>query len=60
MTELSFFQQQQVKWLKSQVQRLVGLKLSRDAPSDIEVQLFAAREELDDYVGQLRDAGVQA
>ena len=60
MTELSFFQQQQVKWLNSQVQRLVDLKLSRDAPSDIEVQLFAAREELDDYVGQLRDAGVQA
>jgi biotin operon repressor len=51
------FQAQQLKWLKQQVQNLRDERNSRDPRPRLEQELFAAREELDDYVQQLRDNG---
>ena len=55
--ELTTFQAQQLKWLKQQVQTLRDERNSRDPRPRLEQELFAAREELDDYVQQLRDNG---
>jgi len=55
--ELSTFQSAHLRWLKRQVNNLQDIRYTRDAPPGIDVQLFAAREELDDYVKQLRVAG---
>jgi len=55
--ELTTFQAQQLKWLKQQVQNLRDERNSRDPRPRLEQELFAAREELDDYVQQLRDHG---
>jgi len=55
--ELTTFQAQQLKWLKQQVQNLRDERNSRDPRPRLEQELFAAREELDDYVQQLRDNG---
>jgi len=55
--ELTTFQAQQLKWLKQQVQNLRDERNSRDPRPRLEQELFAAREELDNYVQQLRDNG---
>lgn len=58
MQKLTTFQKQQLKWLKQQVRNLQDEKNSRNARPNIERELFAAREELDDYVGKLKEIGV--
>lgn len=56
---LSMFQSAHLRWLKRQVNNLQDLRYTRNAPNDLDRQLFAAREELDDYVKQLRQINVQ-
>ena len=56
--QLSMFQAAQLKWLKRQVDNLQDEKGRRDARPGIERELWAAREELDDYVRQLKKFGV--
>tara|TARA_R110002020_G_scaffold475499_1_gene710642 strand:- start:84 stop:272 length:189 start_codon:yes stop_codon:yes gene_type:complete len=56
---LSLFQSAHLRWLKRQVNNLQDLRYTRNAPNDLDRQLFAAREELDDYVKQLRQINVQ-
>jgi len=51
------FQAQQLKWLKQQVQNLRDERNSRDPRPRLEQELFAAREELDNYVEELRKHG---
>lgn len=58
MQKLTTFQKQQLIWLKQQVRNLQDEKNSRNARPNIERELFAAREELDDYVGKLKEIGV--
>jgi hypothetical protein len=53
--QLTMFQKQQLKWLKQQVNNLKSLRYTRDAPPNLERDLFAAREELDDYVARLKE-----
>lgn len=53
--QLTTFQKQQLKWLKQQVNNLKSLRHTRDAPPNLERDLFAAREELDDYVAKLKE-----
>lgn len=55
--ELSMFHAQQLKWLKQQVDNLQEEKYRKDARPNIHRELFAAREELDDYVKALREGG---
>lgn len=57
--DLTTFQRQQVKWLKQQVRNLEHEKNGRDPRPRIEQELFAAREELDDYINKLREHGYQ-
>ena len=57
--ELGTFQAAHLRWLKNQVNNLQDLRYTSKAPNDLDRQLFAAREELDNYVGQLRDHGKQ-
>jgi len=54
--QLTTFQKQQLKWLKQQVSNLKSLRHTRDAYPNLERDLFAAREELDDYVAKLKKA----
>jgi len=42
--------------LKQQVSNLKSLRHTRDAYPNLERDLFAAREELDDYVAKLKKA----
>ena len=56
--ELSMFQSQQLKWLKRQVDNLADESKRNDARPRIEQELFAAREELDDYVDALKERGI--
>lgn len=58
-TELSTFQQAQLRWLKRQVDNLQEEQWRDDARSRVKQELFAAREELDTYVKNLRNAGVK-
>jgi len=55
--ELSMFQSQQLKWLKQQVDNLKDERYRKDARPNIHLELFAAREELNDYVKALREGG---
>lgn len=55
--ELGIFQSAQLKWLKQQVDNLTDERYRKDARPNIQRELFAAREELDDYVKALRDGG---
>jgi|TARA_R100001126_G_C4881072_1_gene179149 hypothetical protein len=55
--DLSTFQSAHLRWLKQQVDNLQQLRYTRTAPNDLDQQLFAAREELNDYVEQLREHG---
>ena len=57
--ELSMFQQAQLRWLKQQVDALQEERYRRDARPNVQRELFAAREELDTYVKNLRAAGKQ-
>ncbi len=57
--ELSMFQQSQLRWLKQQVDALQEERYRRDARPNVQRELFAAREELDTYVKNLRAAGKQ-
>jgi len=57
--ELSMFQQSQLRWLKQQVDALQDERYRRDARPNVQRELFAAREELDTYVKNLRAAGKQ-
>ena len=56
---LSKFQSAHLRWLKQQVNNLQDLRYTRAAPNDLDRQLSAAREELNDYVKQLRQINVQ-
>lgn len=55
--ELGIFQSAQLKWLKQQVDNLTDERYRKDARPNIQRELFAAREELDDYVKALRKGG---
>lgn len=57
--ELSMFQQAQLRWLKQQVDALQDERYRRDARPNVQRELFAARDELDTYVKNLRAAGKQ-
>ena len=57
--ELSMFQQAQLRWLKQQVDALQEERYRRDARPNVQRELFAAREELDTYVKNLREIGKQ-
>jgi len=52
------FQSSQLKWLKQQVDNLADESKRNDARPRIEQELFAAREELDDYVDALKERGI--
>lgn len=56
--QLSTFQASQLKWLKRQVDNLQDEKGRRDARPGIERELWAAMEELDNYVEQLKQIGI--
>ena len=56
--QLSVFQAAQLKWLKGQVDNLQDEKGRRDARPGLERELFAAMEELDNYVEQLKQTGI--
>jgi hypothetical protein len=55
---LSMFQSAHLRWLKRQVDNLQDLRYTRHAPKDLDVQLFVAREELDNFVNELRKADI--
>jgi hypothetical protein len=55
--QLSTFQAAQLKWLKQQVDNLQDERYRKDARPNIQRELFAAREELDNFVNALREAG---
>ncbi len=55
--QLTTFQAAQLRWLKQQVDNLQDEKYRKDARPNIQRELFAAREELDNYVQALRDGG---
>ena len=57
--ELSMFQQAQLRWFKQQVDALQEERYRRDARPNVHRELFAAREELDTYVKNLRATGKQ-
>ena len=57
--QLSIFQSAHLRWLKQQVNNLQDLRYTRTAPNNLNQQLFAAREELNDYVELLRENGKQ-
>ena len=54
---LTLFQRNMLDYLKKEVRNLRDEKLSRDPRPRIDQELFAAHEELDDYVDQLRKHG---
>ena len=55
--QLTTFQAAQLKWLKQQVDNLQDERYKKNARPNIQRELFAAREELDNYVQALRDRG---
>ena len=56
--QLSVFQAAQLKWLKQQVDNLQDEKSRSDARPGISRELFAAMEELDNYVEALKERGI--
>ena len=56
--QLTSWQKSQLSWLKRQVDNLADESKRNDARPRIEQELFAAREELDDYVENLKQSGV--
>ena len=57
--DLTNFQSAQLKWLKRQVDALQEERYRRDARPNVQMELFAAREELDTYVKNRREVGKQ-
>tara|TARA_R110002072_G_scaffold16735_4_gene64967 strand:+ start:3112 stop:3300 length:189 start_codon:yes stop_codon:yes gene_type:complete len=55
--DLSLFASSQLKYLRQQVDRLQDEQYRRDALPNTKRDLFAAREELDNFVKELRKAG---
>ena len=55
--KLTPFQENELQWLKQQVDRLQDRKYTKDAAINIERDLWVAREELDVFVRNLRKAG---
>tara|TARA_B100001094_G_C18114581_1_gene763181 strand:- start:1117 stop:1332 length:216 start_codon:yes stop_codon:yes gene_type:complete len=56
--QLTSWQKSQLSWLKRQVDNLADESKRNNARPRIEQELFAAREELDDYVENLKQSGV--
>tara|TARA_R100000734_G_C3315932_1_gene108168 strand:+ start:2278 stop:2481 length:204 start_codon:yes stop_codon:yes gene_type:complete len=56
--QLSRWQAAQLHWLKRQVDNLREEEYRTDARPGIKRELWAAREELDDYVRQLKKSGI--
>ncbi len=56
--QLTDWQASQLRWLKRQVDNLSDESKREDARPRIEQELFAAMEELDDYVDALKEAGI--
>jgi len=56
--QLTSWQKSQLSWLKRQVDNLADESKRNNARPRIEQELFAAREELDDYVKNLKQSGV--
>jgi len=56
--QLTGWQASHLRWLKQQVDNLADESKRDDARPRIEQELFAAREELDDYVDALKEAGI--
>ena len=56
--QLTKWQESQLNWLKRQVDNLADESKRDDARPRIDQELFAAREELDDYVENLKKSGV--
>ena len=57
--QLSAFQEANLKWLKRQVDNLQDEQHRLDALPRVKQELWAAREELDNYVKTLRDYGIK-
>ncbi len=57
--QLSTFQEANLKWLKRQVDNLQDEQYRADARPRVKQELWAAREELDNYVKTLRDHGIK-
>lgn len=57
--DLTKFQAAQLRWLKRQVDALQEERYRSDARPNVQRELFAAREELDTYVRNLREIGKQ-
>ena len=57
--QLTTFQEANLKWLKRQVDNLLEEQHRADARPRVQQELWAAREELDNYVKTLRDHGVK-
>jgi|TARA_Y100000385_G_scaffold179962_1_gene185870 hypothetical protein len=57
--QLSTFQEANLKWLKRQVDNLQDEQHRADARPRVKQELWAAREELDNYVKTLRDHGIK-
>jgi len=55
--DLTAFQASQLQFLKQQVDNLQEAKYRRDAPSNADMNLFAARQELETFVTNLRKGG---
>ena len=56
--QLSKWQAAQLHWLKRQVDNLQEEQYRSDARPRIKQELWAAREELDDYIRQLKKVGI--
>ena len=56
--QLSKWQASQLEWLKRQVDNLADESRRGDARPRINQELFAAREELDNYIEDLKQSGV--
>ena len=54
---LTPFQENELQWLRQQVDRLQDSKYTKDVTINIERDLWVAREELDVFVRNLRKAG---
>jgi len=56
-SDLTAFQASQLQFLKQQVDNLQEAKYRRDASSNADMNLFAARQELETFVTNLREGG---
>jgi len=57
--QLTTFQEANLKWLKRQVDNLQDEQHRADARPRVQQELWAAREELDNYVKTLREHGIK-